>query len=289
MNDFIVYKHLFPNNKTYIGITCQNVNKRWAGGYGYRNTLVGNAIQKYGWENVKHEILFENLTKEEAEQKEIELIAYYKSNQRKYGYNIANGGNHKGKVAEETKAKISKANKNHKVSIEARKKISKRAKTMWNNEEFRKNHLGKIIGAKNKPPWNKGIPQSERAKEINRAKHIGKPAWNKGIPMADNVKKALIKANTGRIPWNKGKKVNRIIDDKMRKKLIECNGKSKKVFCLETKKVYISARQCAIELKLNRSGVNRACVSSTHLYRGYHFIYIDNNKTECNVSNLIFG
>ena len=73
---YCVYKHIFPNNKVYIGVTCRKPEYRWDNGNGYTNTQrkIYNAIQKYGWENVKHEILFENLTKEEAEQKEIELI-----------------------------------------------------------------------------------------------------------------------------------------------------------------------------------------------------------------------
>ena len=111
MNNYTVYMHKnIINDKIYIGITIQNVNKRWLNGKGYTNNDYFNkAIQKYGWENFEHIILYENLTKEEAEQKEIELIAQYKSNQREYGYNIANGGNHKGKHSEDTKKKMSKA------------------------------------------------------------------------------------------------------------------------------------------------------------------------------------
>lgn len=109
---YIVYKHTCPNDKTYIGITSIKINDRWRKGKGYiSNPYFYKAIQKYGWGNIKHEILFTNLSKNEAEQKEIELIKYYNSNDSKFGYNISNGGNSNGKVSEETKKKISNANK----------------------------------------------------------------------------------------------------------------------------------------------------------------------------------
>lgn len=105
---YTVYKHTFPNGKSYIGITRLKVNDRWRQGKGYKNqTLMFRAIIKYGWDNIKHEILYTNLTKEEAEQREIELIAKYKSNQKAYGYNIENGGNCKGKMTEAEKKKRS--------------------------------------------------------------------------------------------------------------------------------------------------------------------------------------
>ena len=41
--------------------------ERWKNGKGYsKNTYVRAAIEKYGWENVKHEILFTDLPEEEA-------------------------------------------------------------------------------------------------------------------------------------------------------------------------------------------------------------------------------
>lgn len=91
--DYCVYKHTAPNGKVYIGITCQNPLIRWANGLGYsRNGYFTNAIVKYGWDNIKHEILFDGLTKEDACQKEIELIAHYKSNIADFGYNLSSGG-----------------------------------------------------------------------------------------------------------------------------------------------------------------------------------------------------
>lgn len=127
--NYKVYKHTCPNGKVYIGITMNSLERRWQGGSGYRKHMYFyRAIKKYGWDNIEHKILFENLTKEQAEQKEIELIAQYKSNKNEYGYNIANGGNSKGKTAEETKQKISDTLKGHHVTEETKRKMSEKAK-----------------------------------------------------------------------------------------------------------------------------------------------------------------
>ena len=90
--NYSVYELLFPNNKRYIGITRQDPKKRWGHGSGYIGQMVYNPIKKYGWDNITHNILFTNMTREEACQKEKELIKLYKSNIRKYGYNISSGG-----------------------------------------------------------------------------------------------------------------------------------------------------------------------------------------------------
>lgn len=110
---YSVYKHTTPNNKVYIGMTCQKPEKRWNYGKSYKeNKYFNNAINKYGWKNIKHEILATNLTKEEAEEFEIYFInKKYKSNNIKYGYNIEYGGCHNGKTSEITRKRISEANK----------------------------------------------------------------------------------------------------------------------------------------------------------------------------------
>lgn len=103
-----VYKHTFPNNKIYIGITSINPLKRWKNGEGYRTQLVYRAIKKYGWDNIQHEIICEGLSKKEAEQKEIELIAEYKSTNLEFGYNISLGGSIV-EITNEIRQKMSKA------------------------------------------------------------------------------------------------------------------------------------------------------------------------------------
>lgn len=75
-----VYKHTnLINKKSYIGITSQKPIYRWGHeGHNYLNqSKFFNAINKYGWDNFSHEILFANLTKSEALQKEAELIIEY--------------------------------------------------------------------------------------------------------------------------------------------------------------------------------------------------------------------
>lgn len=90
--------------------------KRWSNGTNYKKCIVFyKAICKYSWNHIIHEILFTGLTKKEAEQKEIEIIAAYNSTDSQKGYNATNGGNHNGTMTDAFKKKsseIKKANKN---------------------------------------------------------------------------------------------------------------------------------------------------------------------------------
>jgi group I intron endonuclease len=91
--NYIVYMHISPSQKKYIGITCTSTSKRWKNGKGYKDSvLFYNAIKKYGWENIEHLILHTNLSSTEAKEKEKELIKSFKTNDRKYGYNLTAGG-----------------------------------------------------------------------------------------------------------------------------------------------------------------------------------------------------
>lgn len=91
---YFVYKHTVPNGKVYIGITCcESVELRWFGGWGYsQNYAFYEDIKKYGWENIAHEILYQDLTPKDARKIEIELIRQYNSTDSQYGYNLDDGG-----------------------------------------------------------------------------------------------------------------------------------------------------------------------------------------------------
>lgn len=125
MKTYIVYKHISPSNKVYIGITCQSPTRRWRNGNGYiNNTYFYRAIQKYGWNNFQHIILYENLSLDEAKTYEEELIKEYKSTDNRFGYNKTDGGDCRLPCSEEFKNYLSEKFKGRYVSEETRKKIS---------------------------------------------------------------------------------------------------------------------------------------------------------------------
>lgn len=253
--EFYVYKHTCPNEKIYIGITKQQPIKRWGyNGYGYRkNTLFYRAIQKYGWSNIKHEILYENLSKEEAEQKEIELIEKYKSNQPKYGYNIANGGNTTGTVSEATKEKISKTLKGYEFSDERRKNISINTRKAMANPEIRK----KISEAnKGRTNWRKGLKLTEEEREKLREHGFKK----------------------GNIPWNKGKKGLQKHSEEWKKqariRLKEANkSKQTPIICVETGEIFESQSEAGRQKNISQGNIGACLTGKRNIAGGYHWQY----------------
>ena len=72
---YIVYIHIAPNGKRYVGITSQSADSRWQNGKGYSSQILFyRAICKYGWNHFNHEIVATGLTKEDAILLEKKLI-----------------------------------------------------------------------------------------------------------------------------------------------------------------------------------------------------------------------
>lgn len=113
MDSYCVYKHTnIENGKVYIGCTKMKLYDRWKNGKGYTSKTFAAAIKKHGWDKFTHELLFTDLTKENAFQKEVEMIAFYKSNNPDFGYNGSIGGEKSSlgyKHTDEAKKKISEA------------------------------------------------------------------------------------------------------------------------------------------------------------------------------------
>lgn len=109
---YTIYEHISPSGKRYIGQTCQALNRRWRNGNGYvRNTYFFRAIKKYGWNNFQHHAICECATLEEANNVEAWLIATYKTDDPKYGYNISGGADGSRKVSASTRRLMSRIHK----------------------------------------------------------------------------------------------------------------------------------------------------------------------------------
>ena len=184
-----VYEHITPSGKRYIGITSrENPNRRWRGGsHYYKGTAFRCAIDKYGWDSIQHNILFDDLTEKEAKWLENYLICYYRTFvgfKDSKGYNMTLGG--EGSVG------CTPWNKGIPRDDETKRKISE-------------SHKGKTS-------WNKGKHFShETCKKISESKK-GKPSPMKG-------------KKTGKPAWNRGKKMKPLSEETRRKKSEAMKGK----------------------------------------------------------------
>lgn len=174
---FTVYKHTSPKGKIYIGITSQKPEIRWGfQGSGYKeNKHFWSAIQLYGWENFKHEILASNLAFTEACNLEVYYISYYNSMDPEFGYNQTTGGNFS------------------QPSEAVRMKLSESTKNLWKTAEFRNKVCSSLRGHK--------VSQTTRDKisKANLGRNWG-PHPCKGIYKSEEIRKKY----RGRSPWNKG-------------------------------------------------------------------------------------
>lgn len=119
---WIIYMYTFPNGKRYIGKTSTSLKDRQGGanwaGYSHCTVLM-KAVKKYGVENIKQEILFEDeMTDEYSSRLEQICILLFKTNCRRFkdpqhGYNTTDGG--EGAIGhrhtDESKQKMSESKK----------------------------------------------------------------------------------------------------------------------------------------------------------------------------------
>lgn len=138
-DNFVLYLHISPSSKKYFGITSQKPEKRWQNGHGYRrNQYFWRAIQKYGWDNIDHVILADNLTKDEACLFEQIFIALYDTTNHNNGYNNSSGGEH-GLHSEESKRKMSESHKGEKNPMYGKGELLK-GENSYLYGKFGKNH-----------------------------------------------------------------------------------------------------------------------------------------------------
>ena len=222
---YTVYMHICPNGKRYIGITSQKILKRWANGLGYvRCPKFHKAIQKYKWENIKHKILFVNLTKEEAEQKEIELIKKYNTTNDNFGYNLAFGGN---------------TTRGYKYTDEQRKKLSLSQK-------------GKHTGKKN---GRYGKICSEETKLKIKNSLIKK--YKEHPELKENISKKML-GNQNTLGKKLSEETKKRISDSHLKS-DKKNKYKKPVICIETKIKYNSIKEAGRITNINSRSIQKVC------------------------------
>lgn len=108
MSTYIIYKLVFPNNKVYVGQTAQKLKRRLSAHKCYSkcgNTVLSNAIRKYGWGSIKQEVIC-TVSEEFVDDVERYFIKEFNSLVKNgKGYNIEDGGNKNKHLSEETRKK----------------------------------------------------------------------------------------------------------------------------------------------------------------------------------------
>ena len=174
------------NNKVYIG-QAVNINNRWKGHLkelkhnNHTNRHLQNAWNKYGEENFKFDII-EECEEDKLTEREQYWIDYYGGLNSSDNYNKRDASS-KGHLSEESKLKVSRANKGKilgPLKEETKQKISRALKGRPAHNKgisVSKEIKDKISKA------NKGKPKSKTAAQIEKHRQamLGKPAWNKGL------------------------------------------------------------------------------------------------------------
>jgi hypothetical protein len=148
----IIYKILFPNGKTYIGITTCDLQKRQnehkSAAKSGKSQLVYNALRKY---NMLEDKFCEKIdtasSLEELCEKEKNYIIEYNSYYiNECGYNMTYGGegNHGYVFTEDDKEKMSESQKKRFERPEEREKNVNRLKDFWDGNDEAKEKMSKL-------------------------------------------------------------------------------------------------------------------------------------------------
>ncbi len=155
------------NNKLYVGQSINLQDRFRKHRMPNRNRyIIGRAIEKYGWDNFKQYVFY--IPEYMLDYFEVRLIKRLNTLSPN-GYNLTTGGAY-GRHSEETKIKISKANKGKKRTEAMRKKMIEnngmRGRTgeesYWFGKHLSRETKKKLSLARiGSIPWNKGIPRTE--------------------------------------------------------------------------------------------------------------------------------
>lgn len=278
-NTYTVYMHICPNGKRYIGMTRQEVMKRWHGGSGYKNQKTFyNDIKRFGWKNIEHNIVGENLDLNAAIRLEQGLIKQYNTQNPEFGYNIKNGGQTFGEHSEEFLNNLRERMKGNTYNV---------------GRKLSKDHINALNAGREKISYKreKGLfhhSKSTKMKLSNNAKQRWEDADYRQR-MIENHAKMSGKCNPmfGRRHTAETKKIisekakGRTVSEETKIKMSEHSSTKRMVaqFDLNGNKIaeFSSCKEAAKKIGGNSTNISFACRNQGRTYYGYKWRYIDDN------------
>ena len=281
---YTVYKLTDPEGKIYIGCTGQAVEKRWLNGRGYmKKSPVRTAIDTYGWENFRKEILCERLTKAGAEKKEQWFIAFYDSSDPSKGYNRFLGGLGKGaRMSEVTRRAASEAKTRlYEEHPEIREKIRNTVKSLYAADPTYRRRIGQgVLAAHEKDPTIR-----VRLREISKERWRDPSFREKSVSarrkaLEGNQAYALAQRRAQMQALEEHPERRELARQRMRQYLskpenrafIDADSRPRPVRCVETGVCYPS--QHAAEQATGFRSIHRVCSGRRHVSGGFHWEYV---------------
>ena len=151
-----VYVHINKiNGKAYVGQTKWNPEKRWGeNGYKYKkSTLFFRAIQKYGWDNFNHIILYKGCPAMLDLLEEMYIKKYDSYNN---GYNLTSGGLTNRDISNQTKQKLSEIGKSKKYEDHFHGKVYRNNGNKYKAKKVRCIETGEIFDSATEAAISKG-------------------------------------------------------------------------------------------------------------------------------------
>ena len=240
------------DNKIYVGQHKAN-NDQFDSTYFGSGKLLFEAINKYGIDNFKCEILEWCETFEELNEKEIFWIKELHATERDIGYNICTGGQGIPGLFGELNPNYGKV-----FSEEHRRHLSE-------------SHIGVQAGEKH-PMYGKHHTEESNLK--NSLAHRGENNPNYGKHLSEETKNK-IGASNKLIPKEKRAMYGKHHKEDSKRKILDSNPQKRKVINIDTNEIYISIGQASRDTGIFSSSICFCCKGKYKTAGGYHWQYYD--------------
>ena len=255
----VIYKYEnLDDGKIYIGKTVQELCKRLRQHtYGRGNSPLDKAIKKYGLEKFDIEVIAEADTEEELNALEMFFIEFYGC-KIPDGYNLTDGGEGcKGRiVSEKTRKKLSKSNTGKKLKPEVTAFLASIPKK--NRRKVICIETGAVFESLSDAAKWAGVTDSYMCKLCKGKKATG-----------------------GGYHWRyEDEEYNFVGKNYVQPK--------KQIICLETQKIFESAKDAAEAVGVSEVSIRNACRGKSHTSGGYHWAYTDKTPTPKSKKNCLY-